>query len=241
MHSSQEHRHLPDAERLSALSALIMLVYTSTLFIELPGREITLQLSVIFLSVKIDEQILVAIIAAGFTASGANWLLQDHPAIGKRMAFEHWLLPALTALVVALPLFQLRSGSGWWIAFLFGGALIILVLIAEYIVVDPQDVRQIPAAVGLTAVSFALYLVLASGLRYAGSRLFLSLPALAIAAALVSLRALRLRQPDQWAIQECIVVALLTAQLAAGLHYWPVSPVSYGLALLGLAYAGEQA
>jgi hypothetical protein len=110
------------------------------------------------------------------------------------------------------------------------------VLVAEYIVVDPQDIRHPPAAAGLTAVSFALYLVLAAALRFSDQRLFLELPALALAGGLVSLRTLRLRL-NQWAIPQAAVIALVTTQMGAALHYWPLSPVSYGLALLGMAYS----
>lgn len=112
-----------------------------------------------------------------------------------------------------------------------------LVLVAEYISVDPEDVRQPPAAAGLTAVSFALYLALAVALRFNELRLFLILPALSLAVFLVSLRTLNLRLRGQWAFIPAGVVALITGQLVAALHYWPLSPVSYGLALLGPAYA----
>jgi hypothetical protein len=90
--------------------------------------------------------------------------------------------------------------------------------------------------VALTAVSFALYLVLAAALRFAGSRLFFLLLALTLAVSLVSLRTLQLRY-GQWAFIEAGVIALVTAQLASALHYWPLSPVSFGLILLGPAYA----
>jgi hypothetical protein len=112
-----------------------------------------------------------------------------------------------------------------------------LVLLAEYIVVDPEDVRHPPAAAGLTAVSFALYLALAVALRFGGVRLFLVLPALTLAAGLVSLRALHLRLHGRWAFIPAGVIALIVGQLAAGLYYWPLTPVAYGLALLGPAYA----
>jgi hypothetical protein len=36
---------------------------------------------------------------------------------------------------------------------------------------------------------------------------------------------------------EALVIALVISQFSAALHYWPLSPISYGLAVLGLAYA----
>jgi hypothetical protein len=166
-----------------------------------------------------------------------DWLLREHPAHRRRRAAEHWLLPAITSMAIGLPLFQMPLSPLWWAGFALGGGVILLVLIAEYIVVDAADIRQAPAAAVLTAVSFALYLVLASGLRFANLRLFLLLPALALASALVSWRTLRLRLPDHWPFVEAGMIALVSVQIAAALHYWPLSPVAFGLALLAPTYA----
>jgi hypothetical protein len=143
----------------------------------------------------------------------------------------------MTAMAVGLPLFQIPLSPVWWAGFALGGGLILLVLIAEYITVDAEDARQAPASAVLIAVSFALYLVLSSGLRFADLRLFLLLPAMAVAGGLVSLRTLRLRLPDRWCVKEAVLVALVTVQIAAALRYWPLNPVAFGLALLGPAYA----
>jgi hypothetical protein len=97
--------------------------------------------------------------------------------------------------------------------------------------------RYAIASAGLTAVSFAIFLVLAIALRSAGVRLFLTLPALALASFLVVLRTLNLRLGGKWAIILSIALALIIAQLAAALHYLPLSPTEYGLALIGPAYA----
>ena len=112
-----------------------------------------------------------------------------------------------------------------------------LVLIAEYIAIDPEDVRYTPASAGLTAVSFSLYLVLIIALRSADPRLFLILPAVTFCAGLVSLRALHLRLRGRWVFFPAIALALVIAQLTAALHYWPISPIVFGLALLGPTYA----
>ena len=237
MHESEEHRYLPDADRLGVLSATILLAYALAQFINLPARELAIQLPGVYLSVQINARTFVALLVAGLTATGADWLLNDHPALGNRSTLEHWLLPALTAWVIGIPLFQLPLSPQWWVGFALGGALLILVLVAEYAVIDPEDVRRPPAAAGLTAVSFALYLVLAAALRFSQTRLFLLLPALTLASVLVSLRALRLRLYNQWAFIPGGIVALISGQIAAALHYWPLSPVSFGLALLGPAYS----
>jgi hypothetical protein len=237
MKAPLRHQRLPNPDRLSLVSATILLAYALARFIQLPGLNLATQLPGFYLAIDLNVQTVVAFIVAGLTATGMNWLVRDHPALTRRGAPEHWLLPALTASALGLPLFQLPLSPQWWLGFALGGALLILVLVAEYIVVDPQDDRRGPAAAGLTALSFALFLVLAAGLRFAGLRLFLLLPALGLAAGLVSLRTLRLRRPDRWSPVEAGVIALVTVQIGAALHYWPIPPVPFGLALLGPTYA----
>ena len=56
------------------------------------------------------------------------------------------------------------------------------------------------------------------------------------AAGMVSLRALHLRT-GKWELAWATGIALILTQFAAALHYWPMGPVQYGLALLGPLYA----
>jgi hypothetical protein len=230
-------RYLPETERLSLLAAAILLAYALARMINLPAREISAQLPGLLLVVEVNVRTFVVLLVAAMTATGANWLLRDHPRMNKRSTLEHWLLPALTAWTIGLPLFQLPIGPLWWVGFFLGGIVLMAVLVAEYVAVDPDDARHAPASISLTAVAFALFLVLAVSLRTSGPRLFLILPALSLAAGLVSLRALNLRLHGRWAFLSAGVIALLTGQMVAALHYWPIAPVPYGLALLGPAYA----
>jgi hypothetical protein len=230
-------RYLPDFERLSVLAATLFLAYALAQFIDIPGWELELQLPGLLLEIHLNIRTITAFLAAGLAASGTDWLLRDHPALKNKPTIQHCLLPALTALVIGFPLYQVPFGSVWWIIFTLGGLLLMLVLVAEYIVVDPEDLRYTLAVVGLTAVSFALFLMLVIVLRSAGTRLFLLLPAVGLAAGLVSLRTLNLRLNGQWKFVECLVVAFVVVQSAAGLHYWHFSPVAFGLAVLGPTYA----
>jgi len=229
--------HLPDGDRISILAATILLAYALVGIIKLPSFELAQQLPGVYLQIEINVRTVVAILVGGLAASGAAWLIHDHPSLHGRSTFEHWLLPALTSWVIGLPLSQLEIGPLWWVAFGIGGGFLMLVLVAEYIVVDPTDSLHAPATVLLTVISFALFLALAVTLQIAGVRLFLSLPAITLAAYLVSLRTLHLRFPDRWAFVEAGMIALIVGQMAAALHYWPVSPVTYGMVLLGPAYA----
>lgn len=229
--------YLPDADRLSILSAVILLAYAASRFVDLPPREYDLQLPGLYLAVELNIYTIVALMVAGLTATGADLLLRNHPALGDKRTVEHWLLPALTAWTLGIPLNQLPVGPQWLISFAVGGGLLMLVLVAEYIAVDPEDERYPLASATLTAVSYALFLLLTITLQSAGFRLFLILPALLIAAGLVSLRTLHLRLNGRWLYLPTIVIVVILAGIISALHYWPLSPITYGLLILGPAYS----
>ncbi len=234
----QKPRSLPQPERLSILAATILLAYALARYINLPVRDFELQLPGLFLSFPLNLQMMIPIVVAGMTAAGADWLLRDHPALaGKKVTLVHWLLPGLTALVIGLPLVQMEPGYGWWIGLILGGVLLTLVLVTEYIVVDPKDIRQPPAAAFLTAVSYALVLILAVTLKSTDQRLIFILPLIFLAVFLVSLRTLHLRLEQYWAFIESGVISLIVVQWSAALHYIPLTPIAYGLILLAPAYA----
>jgi hypothetical protein len=237
MEQSDRHTHLPNIDRVSTLIGMILLTYVIAHFINLPGRQLSIQLPGLYLGIQLGVQEIVAILVALMTASGTDWLLRSHPHLANKPLGEHWLLPGVTAWIIGLPLLQLPLSLTWWIGFVLAGTLLILVLLAEYIVVDPSDLRHQPAAAGLTAVAFSLFLILCASLKFAGPRLFLLVPAIALAVFLVSLRTLRLRFSNEWAFIEAGLVTLVTIQIAVPMNYWPLSPVAFGLALLGPAYS----
>jgi hypothetical protein len=228
---------LPDANRLSILASTILLAYALTPFIQTSGQELSLNLPGFVFVYRLNFNTLVSFLVAALAAVGTDWLVKSHPQIGQQKPYQHWLLPALTAWVIGVPLNSLPVGLQWWAVFAFGGVLLILVFVAEYVSVDLSDALHAPATIGLTAVSFALYLILSIAMRAAGLRIYLMLPALVFAMALVVVRTLYLRLGGQWRWAWAIGVAIVVGQIATGLHYWPLSPVTFGLILLGPAYA----
>lgn len=232
-----EHQNLPDINRLSVLAATILLAYAFTPFIKLPERSLAVQLPGFLFELTLNFNTLVSVFVAILAASGTSWLLQGHPQLGGQRTYQHWLLPALTAWVIGVPLGTLAIGLQWWAVFAFGGVLLVFVFTAEYIVVDVSDARQAPATVGLTAISFALYLTLAIALRAAGLRLFQVIPALVPTIGFVALRTLYLRLGGRWSWSWAGAIALVVGQIVLSLHYWPITPLSFGLAVVGPAYS----
>ncbi len=68
-------------------------------------------------------------------------------------------------------------------------------------------------------------------------RLYLLLPLLVGPLALVCLRTLYLRAGSGWMIAWTFGIIIVTGEVVVGLQYLPLSPLSYGLILTGLAYA----
>lgn len=232
-----EKRYLPDSNRVGVLTATVLLAFALTHLIRTPEFTLELQLPGFYFAYPLSLSTLMVILAAGLTATGMDWLLRSHPSLGDSRTIEHWLLPTLATFIVGIPLTILPPGSTWWIGFGIGGLLLVLVFLAEYIVVEPSAPNYAIATAGLSALSFAVYLILSTAMRFSGARLFLLAPALFVAAVLVILRTLHLRVSQKWEVNWALGIAFVCMQIGAGLHYWPVSPVQFGLALLGPLYA----
>jgi hypothetical protein len=233
----QDHQYLPDTNRLSVVTASILLAYALIPFIQLPDRTLGTRIFGILFQMRVNFATIIYIITALMAAAGVSWLLKDHPQLGQQPVYQHWLIPALTALVIGVPLNSLAVGPQWWSVFGFGGLLLVAVLVSEYITVDPYDSRHGPAAIALTAVSYALFLILTITLVAAGSRLYVLVPTLGGAIFLVTLRNLHLRLFGKWYILWSAGITLAIVQVAAALHYWPLSPLRFGLIILGLVYS----
>lgn len=228
---------LPDINQVSIIVAGILLAYAVSRLSSIPAQEIRIHLPGLLIMFNLNVQFLTIPIVAGMAAAGSDWLIHTHPLWRGRFAIQHWLLPMLTALVLAFPITQLPYGTSWWLTFLVGALILMAVLLAEYITIDPQDFRQPIASSGLISVSYALYFIFCLAIYLFGYRLIFAFPSITLAAFLVSLRSFNLRIPNHWMFLESSLIALVAGQIATALHYWPISPISYGLALLGPTYA----
>ncbi|MEZ0396046.1 MAG: hypothetical protein ABWK53_06420 [Anaerolineales bacterium] len=229
-------RYVPDPGRLSVLTASVLLTYALTHVLSTPLYPIHFSLAGLSLDFEINLNAAFAILAAALSAAGVDWLLRAHPSIQPGETVEHWLAPMLTALVVGIALATLPGGGIWWVAFGIGGLLLAAVFVAEYVVVDPADTRYPLASAALTVLAFALHLILAVALRAGGARLLFLVLAVLLASGLVALRTLHLRLNERWEFAWALVIALISAQLAAGLYFWPLTPIRFGLILLGPVY-----
>jgi len=164
-------------------------------------------------------------------------MMREHPSIGDNSTVPHLILPALTAGAIGIPLGFLTVSPTWWIILGLGSMSVLLVLVGEYVSIDTHDQYFPIAQMALSAVSFGLFLIIIIAVRAANLRLYLTAAILPIVYAFFSLRVLQLRIGGSWPFKWTAVIALAIAQFTIGLYYWPLSPVRFGLLLLGPAYA----
>ncbi len=233
----EEHKHLPELTRLSIVAATILLAYALIPLISHSGNTVGFQLRGITFQIPVSYGTLITFFVAGIAAAGTDWLLLSHPFIEQKSRFSHWVLPALTAWIIGVPLGQLDIGVGWWVIFGMGSALLILVVIAEYITLDNSDIRHIPASLGLTAVAYAVLMVVVIAARGVGFRLYMIEFTIIPTVFLITLRTLNLKLDGRWCWSWAIAISLLIGELAFGLHYSSLSPLRYGLILTGCAFA----
>ena len=231
-----EKRYLPDPTRVSILTAVVLLAFALTRVISIPNYRMFIPLAGHwFLSLNLNT--LIVLLASGMTAAGVDWLLRTHPSLKKGENRQHWLLPTLTVLVVGVTLYTLPPTAVWWLGFVLGAVILVVVFFAEFVAVDPADSRYPFATAILTVLAFVIFLILAITLKAANARLFLVIPALFLGCGLVTLRTLHLRLNERWETPWAIGIAMVIVQLGAALYYMPLTPVRFGLALIGPAYA----
>ena len=234
----QENRsYLPSADRLGVLIASVLLAFALTPLIQSPRYTLTIALPGFFFAYPITLGSVMTVLAAALSATGMNWLTREHPALGGKKNIEHLMLPTLTTFVIGAPLTLLPNGITWWAVFSFAAILLVTIFLAEYITIDPSTPAYGFARAGLTALGYALFLILTTSLRYSGARMFLLTPAMFIVSALICLRILHLDGADRWDFPWAIGIGIVCAQIGAGLHYWPITPIQFGLALTGVLYA----
>ena len=229
-------KYTPDSNRIGLVTSTVLLALALTRIIPSPEFNFELQLPGFLLSFPFNTNTIMAVLTACLTATGMDWLLRGHPSLNGRATFQWWFLPTLTTFVISIPLSLLPAGQAWWIGFLVSSIFLYFVFLAEYIAVDPDAPYYSTSMVGLTAVSYTLFFILSVALRTSEIRLFLITPALFLAGLLASLRILHLRLSGRWEFAWAVGIGLICIQLAAGLYYWPLSPIQFGLLLVGPLY-----
>jgi hypothetical protein len=227
--------YLPAADRMGVLIASVLLAFTLTRLINSPRLTLTIALPGFYFAFPLTLGTGMTLLAALLSATGMNWLTGD--ASGAKSRIEHLMLPTLTTFVLGAFLALLPNGTAWWVGLAFSAILLVGVFLAEYVTIDPSAPAYGFARAGLTALAYALFLTTATALRFSAMRMFLLVPLIFLVAGLISLRVLRLDGADRWDIPWSIGAGIVCMQIGAGLHYWQLTPLQFGVALTGPIYA----
>jgi len=225
----------PNINQISLLSSGFLLSYILLGMIILPSDGSSSQIPRSLTQASVDPRFYIGLSIAGLTAAGTNWLIRSHPLFQERFTVQHWLLPSLTAWILGLFLFQQPLNLIWWIILFCGVFVLILIIISEYVIVDPKGEYRYIAVISLTALSYALFLTLAIILRGINARMLVLLPTIAIAGVLTSLRTLHL-QLKKWYISYSLVISVIVGEFSVPINYLEFEPIVFGLTLLGAAY-----
>jgi hypothetical protein len=235
-----ERHSLPDINRLSIVSAAIMLAFALTQIVSFPAQRISFSVFGIILAFLLDFSTVITLFTAILAAAGMDWLIQSHPQKERHHSFvdnfRHWVIPIFTTIVIGVVLNSFAGGAFWWVIYGLGSVLLIAVLIAEYNLIAPEENRRPLAVVGINGISFALYFLLTIAVFSANLRLYIRLPLLSLGALMAVSRSLHLRLGD-WHPVWAMIISFVLAEIVVGFHYLPLSPIQFGLLLVGIAYA----
>lgn len=214
-----------------------MLAYGISQVVNFPSASTTVAIGGILVPFSLNLPTIITIAVAGVTATGTDWIMRDNPALKDKITIPHLLLPTLSAWILSVSLNTLADVPLKWLVLLIGGLFLFMVILAEYVAVNPEDYRYPVAVVILTAIAYAMFLALAVAMSSTDQRLIVSLPAIALGTGILSMRIFQLQTQTTWPILETLACMLMISQLEAALHYLPVTTISFGVLILGALFS----
>ncbi|HMK08966.1 MAG TPA: hypothetical protein VK449_08055 [Anaerolineales bacterium] len=231
----------PDRERLSALGALVLLAFTLVRVVDLPTLPFEFTAAGLLIQIEVNRAAVFVCLAAAVTVAGADWLARSHPrGVQGRARLEHVIIPGLATLATGAILTRLEPGPSLWVGLALAAGLLMAVLLAEFIVVDPEDPRRMAALIGLTVLAQILLTGVYFALLSLQVRAIFCIPLAFAATAAVAWRLLRLRLPETHEAPYAVAVGAGIAELMWGLYYLPLSAIQPALILGLLAYLAVQ-
>ena len=233
-------RSFPSRDRLSILTAIIILAFTLARVLDLPARALTATLLGSPLGLELSGPALMLLLVAALISTGSDTLIRSHPyysgAPGRRTVV-HWIVPGATALVLGAMLNSLASGPTWWAGLGVSAAALLVVLVVEYRVVDPDDPLRDGAAVALGVLSYALAAVLFGLLRSVSARAAIAASVGGLTAAALAWRLFALNEaPLRRAALYAALVGAVLAEATWALNYWRTSPLAFALLTMAPFY-----
>jgi len=219
---------------------MVMITFTLLRMVILPSLRFDLVLLGIFVTINVDTQFIMIMLAALLTAAGADWLIQSHPSyLRGTPTIRHWIIPAITSLAAGSILAGVPAGPALWIGLPLASILLMAVLIAEYIVQNPDDPRRSAAVVILTGLAYVLLLGVMYAIQAANLRAVYAVPLSFLASLAIGWRLLKLSHPGVSVFPYSTAIAMIAAEAIWALHYWPMPPLRTGLLFCVVVYLGK--
>ena len=232
----QRTRHFPNRDRLSVLTATILFAYALMRFLDLPARVVGATIFGSALNLELNGPVLMLTLVAALISAGSDTLIRSHPRFAARSArstVSHWILPGATALVLGAALNRAPSAQVWLLELGVSALALIVVFVAEYVVVEADDPARDAAALVLTALAYALALLLFVLLRSLGARAAISATTGAVTAAAIAWRLFLLNAaPAGRAAFYAALAGLVCAETIWALNYWRISANAAGLLVM---------
>ena len=232
-----------DVSHLSVFTATLALAFLVARFVRLPvAWETTARLPGLTFSFRLTTGGIVAFLIALLSLGGTLGMLHRHPLVRSGMyppreLLPHTVIPTVSAWGVEALLQRFPPTPLFGGALALGMALILSVLLAEFVAVNPEDRRYPWAATMLNALGFLALFLLAYALHVAGWRLAYATPVLGLIISLVVLRALHLQAPGRWRPVEATLVTMTALHPAAAWRYLPLDALHYAILVVGITYA----
>ncbi|NIM93704.1 MAG: hypothetical protein GTO18_08335 [Anaerolineales bacterium] len=230
----------PRLERISVLTILVLLTYGLIRMIELPTVAFEAAILGLLIEVDFETQSLFLILAAALAAAGTNWLIMGHPYSKYVRHVENWVIPTFAAVAIGVFVIRIPPGPFLWLGVVLGALLLVIVFTAEFIVSFPRDPRYELVAIGLNGLAFLLLAAAFFAIFALQLRAIFAIPLVFVATFLITWRLLRLSYPDVRLWLWALIIAVIAAQIATGLHYLPLVPLRVSLLLGVTVYLSYQ-
>jgi len=223
-------------DRASVVAALVVLGLFLATFLQLSTwtRNVTVLGSP--LTISVSQTGLMAALLVGITCAGTDAIVRSHPTarrIEARYSFVTWTLPALTVLLAVVLLPQAPTPFYRIGGMALTGLVLILVISAEYVTVDPEDSRYPISRLSLNGWAYLLALVIYVLIYSLKARSLVSATAVMLVSSLLALEFLRSAgQGFARTALYALIAGLSTAEIIWAMNYWRIGGITGGLLLL---------
>jgi hypothetical protein len=150
--------------RLSVLVALVILSFALLPLIEAPPAG-SVGTSFLGTPLRLDftTSSIVLVLVTVLTCAGVDALAREHPQVQRgevRHTSPLWILPAVTVVVASQLIVNQTDPRLWIMGLIITAAVLWLVVLAEYAVIDPEGPYASRARLFLTAMTYILAVLL---------------------------------------------------------------------------------